>query len=58
MLGLPSLVEVYGSTETAGVGSRMAPDTAFTLLDHLVPYEGDDDVLALCRRRPQANSAP
>lgn len=34
-LGLKSLVEIYGSTETAGIGWRTAPDKPFSLLPHL-----------------------
>jgi 4-coumarate--CoA ligase (photoactive yellow protein activation family) len=35
--GLARLVEVYGCTETAGVGWRDAPDAAFQLLPHWRP---------------------
>jgi 4-coumarate--CoA ligase (photoactive yellow protein activation family) len=34
-LGLSRLVEIYGSSETAGVGWRDAPGAPFRLLDHL-----------------------
>ncbi|MFM2399533.1 MAG: hypothetical protein RL341_1690, partial [Pseudomonadota bacterium] len=32
-LGLDSIHEIYGSTETAGLGFRTAPDAPYTLLD-------------------------
>lgn len=32
--GLPRLIEIYGSSETAGIGWREAPDAPFTLLPH------------------------
>lgn len=34
-LGLSRMIEVYGSTETGGVGWRNAPDAPFTLMAHL-----------------------
>lgn len=37
--GLRGLVEVFGSTETGGLGVRGAPDEAFSLLFHLVRSE-------------------
>lgn len=39
--GLESLIEVYGSTETGGVGYRTHPDSSFTLLAHWRKGEGD-----------------
>ena len=35
--GLSGLVEIYGSSESAGVGWRNAPEAAFGLLPHLAP---------------------
>jgi long-chain acyl-CoA synthetase len=35
-LGLHALYEIYGSTETAGIGYRTAPNAPFTLLDNHV----------------------
>ena len=40
-LGLSRLAEIYGSTETAGVGLRDAASATFRLLPHLVRGEGD-----------------
>lgn len=33
--GLERLIEVYGSSETAGIGQRAGPDEPFTLLPHI-----------------------
>jgi long-chain acyl-CoA synthetase len=47
------LWEIYGSSETAGVGHRVAPDTAFTLLPYWSkPRDGD----ALARRCPDGQA--
>ena len=39
--GLDSLIEVYGSTETGGVGYRTHPDSNFNLMGHWQKGEGD-----------------
>lgn len=33
--GVETLTEVYGSTQTSGIGTRMSPHQSFTLLPHL-----------------------
>lgn len=40
--GLCGLVEIYGSSETAGVGWRDSPEAAFRLLPHLSPGDPPD----------------
>ena len=40
-LGLATLVQVYGSTETAGVGVRIRADTPFALMDRWQRYAGN-----------------
>ena len=52
-LGLSRLVEVYGSTETAGIAWRDDPAQPFALLEHLVPAPPD----AVRRRRDDAELA-
>lgn len=44
--GLGKLIEIYGSTETGGIGTRSEPGAAFELLDHLCRANGNDDVIA------------
>ncbi|MGD1924476.1 MAG: AMP-binding protein [Paracoccaceae bacterium] len=43
--GLGRLVEVYGSTETLGVGLRDAPDAPFEFLPHVRPVERSGDTI-------------
>jgi 4-coumarate--CoA ligase len=52
--GVARLVQVYGSSETAGVGWRDAPDQDY----HLFPYwEAESDGATLSRRRPDGSRA-
>lgn len=43
--GLQLLFEIYGSSETAGVGLRWAPDQAFELFPRWQSVTGDSDIL-------------
>lgn len=49
------LVQVYGSSETAGVGWREAGGAPFTLFPH---WQGGDGVPELVRRMPHGAEAP
>lgn len=41
--GLAALLDVYGSSETGGIGFRCAPDTPYSLLPHwMLETSGDD----------------
>jgi 4-coumarate--CoA ligase (photoactive yellow protein activation family) len=42
---LQALIEIFGSTETAGLGTRRHPETAFTLFDHWARDPSDPDRL-------------
>lgn len=44
-IGLTRLVEIYGATETAGLGYRDSPDAPFAVLPHLEERDG-----LICRR--------
>jgi long-chain acyl-CoA synthetase len=54
--GLPRLLQIYGSSETAGIGSKEAPDTPYELM----PYWSRDEVDAavLLRRSPDGVQRP
>lgn len=38
-LGLREMIEVYGATETGGIGTRRRGDAPFTLMPHLIPTD-------------------
>jgi len=54
--GLDSLVQIYGSTETAGVGMRTDPEEPYALLPFWERTADDDDVLV--RRTPAGALVP
>lgn len=54
--GLCGLLELYGSSETAGVGWRMEPDAPFTLFEHWRVLE--EGVLERCGADAEPVAAP
>ncbi len=52
-LGLGALVEIYGATETAGLGWRTAPEAPFALFETLEPGPGGE-----VRRRSDGAALP
>ena len=46
-LGLTRMTEIFGATETGGLGTRTSGDTPFTLLPHLIMQKGE----VICQRR-------
>ncbi|MGE4441635.1 MAG: 4-coumarate--CoA ligase [Desulfomicrobium sp.] len=57
-LGLDRITEVYGSSETGGVGTRHHPDHAYTLLPYWEPITLQPDQMpSLVRRLPDGGTA-
>jgi len=57
-LGLERITEVYGSSETGGVGTRHHPDHAYTLLPYWDPITlHPDQMPSLARRLPDGGTA-
>lgn len=57
-LGLARITEVYGSSETGGVGTRHHPDHAYTLLPYWEPITLQPDQMpSLARRLPDGRIA-
>lgn len=56
--GLDSMTEVYGSSETAAIGWRCDPDSAFTLLDHWDRVENGDEYALYLRPLNTTIAAP
>lgn len=48
-IGVDRLIEVYGATETLGIGTRAAPDAPFALMSHLLLEPHMDDGVAVAR---------
>jgi 4-coumarate--CoA ligase (photoactive yellow protein activation family) len=56
-LGLARITEVYGSSETGGIGTRHHPDHAYTLLPFWEPVSlGPDQAPSLARRLPDGRT--
>ncbi|MEM8595060.1 MAG: 4-coumarate--CoA ligase [Pseudomonadota bacterium] len=56
--GLTRLIEIYGSTETLGIGWRSGPQDAFELLPHLAPAPERAAAIAVTRASKRALVAP
>jgi 4-coumarate--CoA ligase (photoactive yellow protein activation family) len=50
--GLERCIEIYGSSETGGIGYRLAPDGEYTLLDYWMPSSDAGQGCSLVRRLP------